>query len=127
MTELNTIACVEDDEDIRSIIELTLSDIKGWNVTLFSDGGKALDGIEAASPQLIVLDVMMPGMDGLETLAKIRAIAGFEETPAIFMTAKAQPTEMTRYIDAGAVGVIVKPFDPMTLAEQIQDLWSKAA
>lgn len=127
MTELNTIACVEDDEDIRSIIKLTLSDIKGWDVTLFSDGSKALDGIEAASPQVIVLDVMMPGMDGLETLAKIRTISGFEDKPAIFMTAKAQPTEMTRYKDAGAVGVIVKPFDPMTLAEQIQNLWANAA
>ncbi len=127
MAELKKLACVEDDADIRSIIELALGDLGGFDLALFSSGHDALAGLEDATPQLIILDVMMPGMDGLETLEKLRAVPALNETPVLFMTAKAQPKEITRYTQAGALGVITKPFDPLSLADKVRAFWDDAA
>jgi len=69
---------------------------------------------------------MMPGLDGPSALAKIREIDAYKTTPAVFMTAKVQPNEIQQYLDMGAVDVIPKPFDPMTLAEQLQEIWKKS-
>jgi len=76
---------------------------------------------------LIILDMMMPGMDGLETLQRIRALPALAAVPAVFMTAKAQPNEIQRYEHSGAIGVIVKPFDPVSLASEVKNLWRAAA
>ncbi len=124
MSELNHVACVEDDSDIRSIVELALGDLGGMNVSLFENGAAAVAGMEETAPQMILLDVMMPGMDGLETLSRLRAMPALSNTPCVFMTAKAQPSEIHRYVEAGALGVITKPFDPMTLADQVRDFWN---
>ena len=128
MAELTKIACVEDDPDIRKIVELALGDIGGFDLALFPDGASALAQMEAAAPQLIILDVMMPGLNGVETLEKLRTQDALKETPALFMTARAQPDEQRRYAGQdGAIGVITKPFDPMTLADTIRTHWEKAA
>ncbi len=123
MAELNKVVCVEDDADIRSIIELALQDLGGFDLKVYESGTDALEGLPGAAADLIVLDVMMPGMDGKETLRNLRAMPEFSDTPIVFMTAKAQPSELDQYMELGAIGVITKPFDPMTLADQLRDLW----
>jgi CheY-like chemotaxis protein len=74
-------------------------------------------------PDLALLDVMMPGMDGLATLVALRKIEGWEDVPVVFMTAKIQKSEVRQFIECGAIDVVFKPFDPMALAEQVQRVY----
>ncbi len=125
MQELKRIFYVEDEPDIMAVAQLVLQDVGGFELGTANNGKEALEKIADFSPDLIVLDVMMPGMDGPTTLQEIRKIGGLEETPVFFMTAKVQPKEIEYYKELGAVDVIPKPFDPMTLSDQIRDIWSK--
>ena len=120
---LNRILLVEDEEDIRAVAEIALESVGGFELKTCSSGEDALDSIAAFAPQLIILDVMMPGMDGPETLKAIRKYEDYSATPAIFMTAKVQADEIESYLDEGAVGVIPKPFDPMTLSDRVLEIW----
>lgn len=120
---LERILYAEDNDDIQQIAIIALETIGGFTLKICNDGVEALASIEEFSPQLILLDVMMPNMDGPNALIKIREIEAFKNTPAIFMTAKIQPDEVEKYLNMGAVGVIAKPFDPMTLADQIREVW----
>ena len=115
--ELTRILYVEDDPDIQAIAMMVLETISGFTVEACSCGSDALQKAVAFNPDLILLDVMMPGMDGPETLKGLRAFPELETTPVVFMTAKVQPQEVQAYLGMGAVGVIAKPFDPMTLAQ----------
>lgn len=121
---LTRILYAEDDNDIQQIALLALETLGGFTIKTCNDGTEAVTAIENFAPQLLLLDVMMPNMDGPKALAKIRQIEAFKNTPAIFMTAKVQPEEVEKYIAMGAIGVIAKPFDPMTLADQIRDMWA---
>ncbi len=121
--ELTRILYVEDDPDIQAIAMMVLETISGFVVEACSCGSDALQKAVAFNPDLILLDVMMPGMDGPETLKGLRGFSELEKTPVVFMTAKVQPQEVQAYIEMGAVGVIAKPFDPMTLAQQLRDIW----
>jgi two-component system, OmpR family, response regulator len=123
--ELSKILYVEDDPDIRAIAMMVLETINGFIVEPCDDGSEALQKAVAFEPDLILLDVMMPGMDGPETLKGIRNLPGLQTTPVVFMTAKVQPQEVQGYLDLGAVGVIAKPFDPMTLAQELRDIWAR--
>ena len=123
---LERILYAEDDSDIQQIAILALEAVGGFTVKACNDGSDALTVIENFNPQLLLLDVMMPNMDGPKALAKIREMDAFKKTPAIFMTAKVQQEEVKKYLDMGAIGVIAKPFDPMTLAVQIQDILEKS-
>lgn len=117
---------VEDDPDIQSIATMALESIGGFAVTVCSSGHEALSTIaNGAQPDLILLDVMMPEMDGPTTLAALRALPQTASTPTIFMTAKAQPHEIAHLKALGALDVIAKPFDPMLLAQQIRQVWEK--
>ncbi|MHA7855169.1 response regulator [Marinobacter shengliensis] len=116
---LNKILYVEDDPDIRAIAELALQDVGGFNAALCSSGQQALEVAPEFEPDLILLDVMMPEMDGPETMRRLRALDATRATPVIFMTARIQGTEIQEYLALGAIGVIPKPFDPMTLADDI--------
>jgi two-component system OmpR family response regulator len=118
---------VEDESDIRSVGTMAMEAIGGFTVQACASGAEALAAAESFMPQLVVLDVMMPGMNGPETFKKLREIPTTATTPIIFMTAKVQPAEVKDYMSMGALGVIVKPFDPMTLASQILSLWEKKA
>jgi CheY-like chemotaxis protein len=120
---LNRILLVEDEEDIRAVAEVALETLGGFDVKLCGSGEEALESIEGFSPQMIILDVMMPGMDGPETLRAIRKLSGYAETPAVFMTAKVQSEEIESYLAEGAVGVIPKPFDPMALSDRLLEIW----
>lgn len=122
---LSRIMLVEDEEDIRTVAELALESVGGFQLKSLASGAEALEALPGFQPQLVLLDVMMPGMDGPATLKAIRRTPGFERTPIVFMTAKVQPEEVSGYLSLGAADVIPKPFDPMTLSEQIHDIWSR--
>ncbi|MBI5923442.1 MAG: response regulator [Betaproteobacteria bacterium] len=123
--KLTRILYVEDEPDIRTIAKLALETLGGFTVALCSSGDEALQQAPAFQPQLILLDVMMPGKDGPSTLKMLRALPQFADTPVIFMTAKVQPGEIAGYKAIGAIDVIPKPFDPMTLSGQVQEIWSR--
>lgn len=126
MAAIERVLLVDDEDDIRTIGELALSTVGGWEVVSARSGAAALEAFARAPVDLVLLDVMMPQMDGPTTLAKLRETPGGETVPVIFMTAKVQPNEVAGYLDAGAVGVISKPFDPMGLADQVRALLSQA-
>lgn len=120
---LRTVLYVDDEPDIREIVQLALGLSKGLSVHSCESGEQALAAMPRLKPDLVMLDVMMPGMDGPTTMGKMRADPALAEIPVIFMTAKAMPQEITRFTELGALGVIPKPFDPMRLAQQVFALW----
>ena len=119
---IQKVLLVDDEDDIRTIGKVSLSKVGGWTTVLASSGADALVKADAERPDLILLDVMMPGMDGPTTLGRLRAQASTATTPVIFMTAKIQKQEVARYLELGAVGVIGKPFNPLTLPADIKKL-----
>ena len=123
MTTLQRILYVEDEADIRAVAQLALESVGGFTVKTCSSGEEALREVEAFAPELILLDVMMPGMDGPSTLRALRNIPALAEVPVAFMTAKVQPAEIEYFRSLGARDVIPKPFDPMTLADQVRSIW----
>jgi len=117
---------VEDDVDIQSVARIALELVGGFELRSCSSGKQALEQETVTfAPDLILLDVMMPEMDGPTALAKLRELPGLGATPAIFMTAKVQASEVAYYHSLGAIGVIAKPFDPMQLSTQIRQLWNE--
>lgn len=125
MRELKKILYVEDDVDIQSIVKAVLEMIGGFEVLVCSSGQEALDKALDFAPDLCLLDVMMPGMDGPETLEALRKIDFFADKPFVFLTAKAQTEEIARLKSIGALEVIVKPFNPSTLSDQIREIWDR--
>ncbi|MDP3878567.1 MAG: response regulator [Methylobacter sp.] len=124
---LQRILYVEDEPDIQAVAKLALEMVGGFQVMICSGGQQALDTVGSFAPDLILLDVMMPGMDGPATLQKLRANPSTASIPVIFLTAKVQPNEVAQYQALGALNVIAKPFDPMTLAAQVQKIWDDHA
>ncbi|EKD54153.1 MAG: two-component response regulator [uncultured bacterium] len=124
-TQLIKILCAEDEEDIRAIAQIALEDIGGFKVRFCKNGKEVLSEIEKFKPDLLLLDVMMPEMDGPSTLKALRKKVDFEKIPAIFMTAKIQPSEIAEYRAMGVLDVITKPFDPMKLSESIAFVWDR--
>lgn len=116
---------VEDEPDIQVVARLALEVLGGFTVEICSSGEEAMVCAPDFKPQLILLDVMMPGIDGPTTLGRLRVLPQFAATPVVFMTAKVQPDEVARYKELGAVDVIPKPFDPMTLAGKVQSIWER--
>lgn len=126
MTSLQKILFVEDDPDIQMVAQLALEAVGGYTVQMCSSGKEALAVAEQFAPDLILLDVMMPGMDGPTTLMELRKKPSLTHTPVVFMTARVQRHEIEQYLAMGAADVISKPFDPMTLSAQVADIWVKA-
>ncbi|MEP2534190.1 response regulator [Shimia sp.] len=126
MQDIKKILHVEDDPDIREIASLALVDLGGFELLQCESGDIAVQKAEGFGPDVIVLDMMMPGMTGIETLAALREIPALAETPAIFMTSKNVATEHQGAIRNQAIGAIQKPFDPVTLPDQIRQLAMKA-
>lgn len=125
---LTHILYVEDDLDIQAVAQIALEIVGGLSLKTCSSGAEALATANAGFvPDLLLLDVMMPNMDGPTTLAELRKLPGTANTPVIFMTAKVQSAELDFYTSLGAIGVIAKPFDPMELSSQVRALWSKVA
>ena len=116
---------MEDEPDIQAVAKLALEALGGFEVKICSSGKEALECAAAFSPDLILLDVMMPGMDGPTTLKAMRGRQELSLTPVVFMTAKVQPQEIMEYKNLGALDVIPKPFDPMTLADNVRKIWMR--
>jgi two-component system OmpR family response regulator len=124
MKPLRHILCVDDEDDILEVVQLCLELDGGFTIDTCRSGAEALVFLGSHRPDLILLDVMMPRMDGPATFAAIRA-AG-HDIPVIFMTARVRGAEVSQYLEMGAIGVVPKPFDPVTLSGEIKRLWSEA-
>jgi CheY-like chemotaxis protein len=111
---------VDDEEAIRAIASISLERIGSWTIVAVPSGQEALDAAQHDGPfDAILMDVMMPGLDGPDTLARIRDGGLARRVPVVFMTAKVGAAERERLLSLGASGVIAKPFDPMTLADEL--------
>lgn len=123
MGKLTDIMLVEDESDIREVVSIALVDLGGFKLTICESGQQAIDEIVSANPQLILLDAMMPNMDGLTTFKKLKESPAGKDVPIIFMTARIQSSEIEEYEKLGAIGVIAKPFDPILLSAEVNRLW----
>jgi two-component system, OmpR family, response regulator len=122
--DLRRILHVEDEPDIQTVGRIALEMVGGFVVEQAQDGLEALDKVATFVPDLVLLDVMMPRMDGPSVLRALKGDPRTSELPVILMTAKVQPYEVAEYLKMGAMGVIPKPFDPMSLASSVRDIWA---
>jgi DNA-binding response OmpR family regulator len=125
--QLRTILLVDDEPDIRKIGAMSLQAVGKWRVIQASSSEEAITLAATENPDLVILDVMMPGLDGPATLQRLRARDETRSIPVIFMTAKMQRHEVEEYIRIGALGVIGKPFDPMQLPTEIRAICDREA
>ncbi len=122
---LERVMYVDDEPDVRKVAKISLELVGKFQLCLCASGREAIAEAEKFKPDLILLDVMMPEMDGPTTLWALRDIEAIASTPVIFVTAKAQPIEVKSYRDLGAVEVFTKPFQPMRLPDQLRELWRR--
>jgi two-component system, OmpR family, response regulator len=118
---LRTVLIVDDEDDIRAVARMSLERVGGWTVLAADSGASAIELAQAELPDAILLDAMMPGMDGAATIVQLKAEPSTSKIPVIFVTAKLQPADRERYMELGAHGVLAKPFDPMTLPQQVAE------
>jgi CheY-like chemotaxis protein len=115
------ILIVDDEDDIREVAALSLETLAGWTVDVASSGAEGLARAIECQPEAIVLDVMMPGMDGPATFRELSKNPATAHIPVLLLTAKVQSSDQRRFADLGVAAVLFKPFDPLTLATQIED------
>ena len=120
---LNRICYVEDDEDIQRIVRMSLERVGKMTVEVVSDPLQAIERMVAFKPELVMLDWMMPGMDGPTLFRKMREVPETKALPVVFITAKASQRELDELKTLGAVGTISKPFSPKDLPEQLRTIW----
>ena len=125
MRKLQRIVHVEDDESIRAIAKIALERIGSFTLLSCASGSEALEKTKQFAPDMILLDVMMPGLDGPTTLKKLSELMDLTDVAIVFMTAKVQSTEIEYYKSIGACNVVLKPFDVMTLSEQLGQYWTE--
>ncbi|ACO33743.1 MULTISPECIES: response regulator [Acidobacterium] len=113
------ILIIDDEEDIRTVTALTLETVAEWDVVIATNGKEGIQRARQEHPDAILLDVMMPEMDGPTTFRNLQAIAETRQIPVLLLTAKVQAVDQQRFADLGVAGVLFKPFDPLTLANQI--------
>ena len=118
MTKKN-ILLIDDEETIQEVVQVGIEIESGWQVAIASSGRAGIDLARDLQPDVILLDVMMPDMDGIGTLSQLKNNARTSTIPVIFLTAKAQAEEKNQFQSLGVVDVITKPFNSMTLASQI--------
>ena len=123
MSELKKVLYIEDEPDIRAVAEIALQQIAGLVLKCCASGPEGLESISDFDPQLILLDVMMPGMDGPTVLAHIRENTDYQQIPVEFITAKVQVAEVVDFMKVDAFAVISKAFSPMEIAGQLRDIW----
>lgn len=123
--QLHHITCIDDDDDILRVAQLCLEHMGGYSVTCFDSPRDALEEVNRDLPDFILLDVMMPEMDGLRTLDCLRAQVQLHDVPIAFMSARVRPEEIADYHARGANGVIAKPFDPALLPAQVNGIWAE--
>ena len=113
------ILIIDDEDYIREVDAMSLETVAGWDVMVANSGAQGLVRAANYRPDAILLDVMMPGMDGPTTFRELRKNPVTAKIPVLFLTAKVQATDRRRFADLGIHGVLVKPFDPMTLSTQV--------
>ena len=123
MTALRRVFCVDDEDDILEVVRLCLELGAGLEVFCCHSGREALEQISTIRSDLILLDVMMPVMDGPATFLELRQSSAGADIPIVFMTARIRNTEADEYMRIGASGVVAKPFDPATLPQDIERIW----
>jgi CheY-like chemotaxis protein len=122
---LNRICYVEDDEDIRRIVRMSLERVGKMTVELVADSTLALEAITAFGPDLVLLDWMMPGLDGPSVFRQMKLRPEMSALPVVFITAKASSAELDELMTLGAAGAISKPFSPKDLPDQLREIWKK--
>jgi CheY-like chemotaxis protein len=110
---------IDDEEDIREVAALSLETVAGWDVLVAGSGAAGIAKARENHPDAILLDVMMPGMDGPTTFRELRSLPETANIPVILLTAKVQAADQKRFSDLGVVKVMFKPFDPLVLAQEI--------
>ena len=121
---MRRILIIDDEDDIREVAALSLETVANWQVMTASSGLEGIATATAALPDAILMDVMMPGMDGPTTFRQMQQEPAISHIPVILLTAKVQGTDQRRFADLGVAAVLFKPFDPLTLAQQISDVLS---
>ena len=121
------ILIIDDEYDIRAVAQLTLKTVAGWDVSIAASGAEGLRQAADEQPEVILLDVMMPDMDGIETFRALQANPATQSIPVILMTAKVQAEEQRQFTEIGVAGIIPKPFKAMKLPDQIAKTlgWNK--
>jgi CheY-like chemotaxis protein len=119
MPERKRILIVDDEDDIREVAQVSLELVGQYEVVTASSGRDGLARARSVQPDAILLDVMMPDLDGPGTLAQLRADPATRHIPVVFLTAKTQQADRARLAQLGAAGILVKPFDPLTLPREI--------
>jgi len=122
---LNRILLVEDDPDIQTVTSMALGSFGGYTVHVCGSAQEAIDAAPSFQPDLILLDVMMPGMDGVDALKALRELPATARTPVIFLTARVQPADVALYNELDSLAVIRKPFEPTALVETIHGIWAR--
>ena len=122
--KLQRVLHVDDDDDIRTIVQIALEVVGKLELKQCSDGPSALEAVRKARPDVILLDVVMPGMSGRDVWENMKNDPEIDEIPVVFVTAKAEDEFSEQLKSEGAMGVITKPFDPMTLANDLRDIWN---
>jgi two-component system, OmpR family, alkaline phosphatase synthesis response regulator PhoP len=119
MVAAKRILVIDDEPDIRAVSELSLGKVGGWDVLVADSGEAGLELAERERPDAILLDSMMPGLDGAATIQRLKAAKATRDIPVLFLTAKLQRADRERYHELGAEGVLAKPFDPMQLPDEL--------
>ena len=122
---LQRVCYVEDDEDIRKIVRMTLERVGKLTVQVVGDPQLAIEAMKAFKPELVMLDWMMPGMDGPTLYRRMREVPEVCDIPVVFITAKASEKELNELRSLGAAGTISKPFSPKDLPDQLRAIWAK--
>ena len=123
---MKRVLLIEDEDDIREVAQASLELTRGWEVVAARNGREGIDKAAQHQPDAILLDVMMPDMDGPTTLQHLRARDDTRAIPVVLLTAKVQPADRARFATLGVQGIIAKPFDPITLADEVAAMleWS---
>ena len=119
---IRKVLLAEDDEDIQKVAQISLQFRGGWEVELAKNGEECLAKALQNRPDVILLDCMMPQMDGYEACRRLKQDPSLRDIPVIFLTAKSQEREVKKGLSLGAVGYLIKPFNPMSLAEEIKQI-----
>lgn len=120
------ILVIDDEDDIREVAQLSLETVAGWEVLTACSGSEGLTKAATEQPNAILLDVMMPDMDGLATFQKLQANSATQHIPVVLLTAKVQAADRQRFAELGVTAMIAKPFNPLNLAHQVAEIlgWS---
>ena len=116
---MRRILIVDDEDDIREVASLSLESVAGWTVETASNGAEGIAKAKTMQPDAILMDVMMPAMDGPTTFLEMQKVPEIAHIPVLLLTAKVQGVDQRRFAGLGVAAVLFKPFDPLTLAEQM--------